>query len=67
MAQNEGLIVLAIDAFHKGHFSTLRAACTSYGAPYSTVRDRVEGAIPRRDFKPKNKKLADLEKAAIVQ
>ena len=66
MSHNEGRIALALQAYQQGHFSNLKAACTSYDAPYSTTRDRADGAVPRRDFKPRNKKLTDLEESILI-
>ena len=66
-SQNEGRIALAIQAFQQGHFSNLKAACTTYGAPYSTVRDRVSGRVPRRDSTPTNRKLTTTEESTLVQ
>ncbi|CAG8971695.1 hypothetical protein HYALB_00003163 [Hymenoscyphus albidus] len=67
MSRKEGQIALAISAYNKGQFTSLKAACTRYDAPYSTTYDRVKGAIPQRDFRPRNQKLTDLEESALIQ
>jgi hypothetical protein len=66
MSKKEGQIVLAIDAYNKGHFTSLKAACTLYDAPYSTIRGRINRAISQRDFRPKNQKLIDLEESTLI-
>ena len=65
--QKEGRIALAIQAFYDGYFNSLKAACIAYDTPYSTVRDRVRGRVPRRDLRSVNKKLTDTEEATLVQ
>ena len=67
MSQNEGRVALAIQAYQRGQFTSLKAACTSYDAPYSTARDRVKGCAPRHDFRPTNRKLIDLEESTLIQ
>ena len=45
LAQKEGRIVLAAQAFKQGHFRSLRAAACTYDVPESTLRGRVKGVI----------------------
>lgn len=66
-SQKEGRIALAIQAFKQGYFSSLKAACTAYNAPYSTIRDRVHGRVPRPDSRPKNLKLTPTEESTLIQ
>jgi hypothetical protein len=65
--QNEGRVALAIQAFKQGQFSNLEAAATTYGAPYSTVRDRVSGRVARSNSRPTNLKLSSTEESTLVQ
>jgi hypothetical protein len=67
LAQNEGRIALAIQAFQKGQFRSLRAATKSYDVPYSTMRDRVRGINPRRDIRPISSKLTQIEESSLEQ
>jgi hypothetical protein len=55
LSQTEGRVVLAIQAFEQDYFTSLFAASTAYGAPYSTVRRRVNGRVARHDSKPTNR------------
>jgi hypothetical protein len=66
-SQNEGRVALAIQAYQQGHFSSMKAACTAYDAPYSTVRDRVRGRVARPNSRPTNLKLTPTEEATLVQ
>ena len=66
-SQKEGRIALAIQAFKRGQFKSLKAATESYDVPYSTVRDRVNGYPSRRDSRPTNRKLTDTEESTLVQ
>jgi hypothetical protein len=65
--QNEGRVALAIQAFERGQFSNLKAAAVTYGAPYSTVRDRVSGRVARSNSRPTNLKLSSTEESTLVQ
>ena len=66
-SQIEGRIVLAIQAFKRGQFKSLRAATKSYDVPYSTVRDRINGRPSRRDLIPRNQKLTTTEESTLIQ
>ena len=66
-SQKEGRITLAIQAFKQGYFSSLKAACIAYNAPYSIIRDRVYGRVPRSDSRPKNLKLTPIEESTLIQ
>ena len=53
-SQKEGRIALAIQAFERGQFKSLKAATKSYDVSYSTVCDRVNRRSSRRDLEPRN-------------
>lgn len=67
LIQNEGRVQLAIQAFQKGQFRSLRAATKSYDIPYSTARDRIRGINSRRDVRPTSCKLTHNEEASLEQ
>jgi Tc5 transposase DNA-binding domain/helix-turn-helix, Psq domain len=67
LSQKEGRIALAIQAFKRGQFKSLRAATKSYNVPYSTIRDRVNGHSSRCDSEPRNRKLTTIEESTLVQ
>jgi hypothetical protein len=65
MSRKEGQIALAINAFNKNQFSTLKEACRVYDAPFTTVLRRVKGTIPKRDSGLKVHKLTELEETTL--
>jgi hypothetical protein len=65
--QQEGQILLAIQAFNSGQFKSLKAAALSYGIPSSTVSDRYHGRQPRRVVQPNRQKLTDLQEEVLVR
>jgi hypothetical protein len=67
LAQKEGRIALAIQAFKQGHISSLRAAAKAYDVPETTLRDRVKGIPARRDVVPNNRKLTTTEESTLIK
>ena len=66
-SQKEGRIALAIQAFERGQFKSLRAATKSYDVSYSTIWDRVNGRSSRHDSEPRNQKLTTTKESTLVQ
>ena len=66
-SQNKGRVALAIQAFEQGQFSNLKAVAVTYGASYSTVRDRVSGRVARSSSRPMNLKLSSIEESTLAQ
>jgi hypothetical protein len=67
MAPNEGRIVLALNAFQKGQFSSLRAAARAYNIPHITLTRRHKGAPSRADSTSPHLKLTQTEETTLVQ
>ena len=67
MAQNEGRIVLALQAYQLGQFSSLRAAARSYEVSHITLTRRHQGTPSRADFVSPHLKLTQTEEATLVQ
>jgi hypothetical protein len=67
LAQNEGRIALAIQAFRKGQFRSLKAATDAYDVPYSTAYDRMRGRVSRRDLRSVSLKLTQNEELSLEQ
>jgi hypothetical protein len=65
--QQEGRIVLAIDALQKGSFTSIKGAARSYDIPYTTLYDRIHNRPARRDVRPPNCKLTATEELTLVQ
>jgi hypothetical protein len=67
LAQKEGRIALAMQAFKQGHISSLRAAAKAYDVPETTLRGRVKGICAQRDTVPINWKLTTTEESTLVE
>jgi hypothetical protein len=67
LIHKEGRITLALQAYKDGHFTSIRGAAGAYNIPFSTLQARVKGRTARRELRPANKKLTDLEESTLVQ
>lgn len=65
--QNEGRILLAIQAIQKNQIKSVRAAAAVYNIPRSTLQARMNGTRARRDTTPNSRKLTDLEEQTITK
>ena len=63
----EWTLQLAIQATIEDRDESERRIIAAFGVPRSTLRDRRDGAILRRDYEPKLKKLSKLEGEALVR
>ena len=66
-SNQEGRILLAINAIKQGQFQSVRAAAASYDIPRTTLRDRIHGMASRRDSIPNLQKLTPYEESALVR
>ena len=67
MSQTEGRIILALQAYQQGQFSSLRAAARSYDVSHTTLLRRHHGTTSRSDFTSPNRKLTQTEEATLVK
>jgi hypothetical protein len=67
LAQKEGRIALAVEAFKNGCFASKRACANAYDIPESTLRRRVKGGNARCDSVPINRKLTQTEETTLVK
>lgn len=67
MASNEGRIILALQAFQKGQFSSLRAAARAYNVPPTTLKRRAKRTLFRPDSRTHNLKLTQIEETILIQ
>ena len=67
LAQKEGRMALAVQAFKRGQFSSLYAAAHTYDVPESTLRRRVKGTNARCDSIPVNRKLTTTEESTLIE
>src|SRR5450432_2267827 len=66
-SNQEGRILLAIQAFKQGQFQSVRAAAITYDVPIQSLRNRIHGKTPRRDCTPNCTKLTPTKELAIVR
>jgi hypothetical protein len=66
-SNQEGRILLAIQAIKQGQFKSDRAAAVSYDIPKTSLRNRINGMTSRRDSTPNSRKLTPQEESAIVR
>ena len=66
MAQIEGRIELALQAYQQGHFSSLRAAAYTYDVCHHKLTRRSHGIPSRLDSIPHNRKLTQTEETTLV-
>jgi hypothetical protein len=67
LAQKEGRVALAVQAFKQDQFSSLRAAANMFDIPEPTLRRRVKGINARRDSIPINRKLTTTEELTLIE
>jgi hypothetical protein len=67
LTYTEGTLQLAIQATIEDRDESERRVITAFSVPRSTLRDRRQGALPRRDREPNLKKLSKLEEEALVR
>ena len=66
MANTEGRILLGIQAYRLGRFSSLRAAASMYGAPRSTMTSRLKGVPAKSSIPSANRKLTSTEETTLI-
>ncbi len=66
-AQKEGRLLLAVQAYQKGHFLNIHEAALTYNVPYSTLRHRIAGRVSRVDIRANNFKLTSTEEEALIE
>jgi hypothetical protein len=67
MAQIEGRITLALQAFQHAQFSSLRAAARAYEVPHVTLTRRSKGTPSRSILTSANLRLTQTEETTLVQ
>jgi hypothetical protein len=67
LAQKEGRIALAVQAYKSGQFSSTKACANAYDISDSTLRRRVKGTDARCDSVPVNRKLTQTEETTLVE
>ena len=65
--EQEGRIVLAMDALQKGSFTSARAAAKAYDVSRSTLQYRINGHPMQRNRRSPNCKLTATEELILVR
>jgi hypothetical protein len=67
LVNQEGNILLALQAIQKGHVKSLRAAAKLYDVSFSTLQARYTGRPSRVDIRANGHKLTQLEEDSLVE
>lgn len=67
MANTEGRIALALQAYQRGQFKSLRAAARAYEVSHKTLTRRSQGTPSRTESIPHNRKLTLTEESTLVE
>jgi len=65
--QNEGQLLLAVNAIKKSQVSSIRKAAKLYNVPEATLRHRLSGRASRTDSRANSHKLSQNEEQTLVQ
>ncbi|KAJ5731126.1 uncharacterized protein N7483_005634 [Penicillium malachiteum] len=65
--EQEGKVLLALQAIQKGQIKSLRAAARLFSVPESTLRSRAHGIQSRVDTRPNGHKLTQLEEDPLIE
>jgi len=65
--QHEERLQLAINALNLGQIPSIRKAAATFDVPYTSLRGRVVGRVPRQQSQLSSRKLRETEEAALVQ
>ncbi len=65
--QHENRIQLAVEALKSGQIPSIRKAAAAFDVPFSTLKGRLQGRIPRQESQATHRKLSPTEEAALIQ
>ena len=66
-SETEGRISLALQAYTRTQLPSLRAAANAYDVPFSTLRIRHLGVLPRADSTVQSRKLSNNEEQVLLR
>jgi len=66
-AQNEGRLLLALNAYNNNEFRSVRQAAIAYNIPPTSLLDRVNGRVSRLQLRANNHKLNITEEETLEQ
>ena len=65
--EQEGRVLLAIQAIQKGQFKSIRAAAKQFGVSHVTLSRRTKGLPSRVNYRPTGYKLTQLEEDSLTE
>ena len=66
-SQTEGRLSLALEAYHRRMFTSLRSAAKAYDVPFKTLHDRYHGTLARAQTTANSRKLTETDEALLLQ
>ena len=66
-SQTEGRLSLALEAYHRRMFTSLRSAAKAYDVPFKTLYDRYYGILARAQTTANSRKLTETDEALLLQ
>jgi hypothetical protein len=66
-SNQEGKLLLAIQAYKRGQVSSIEKASALYTVPHSTLYDRLKGRMTRENAQLRNWKLSSTEELSLIQ
>jgi hypothetical protein len=64
-AEQEGRILLAIEAFQNKEISSIREAARRFNLPFSSLQNRLTGLKNRSESRANNHKLTEIEEESL--
>ena len=65
--QHEDRLQLAVEALKSGQITSIRKAAAAFDVPFSTLKDRIRGRVPRQQSQTTRRKLRPTEEIALIQ
>jgi hypothetical protein len=65
-SNQEGKILLAIQAYKRGQISSIKKVSALYSVPFTTLHDRLNGSTTRENAQLQNRKLSLTEELTLV-
>jgi hypothetical protein len=66
-SQNEGRVILALQAYRGNQILSLRATAKAYDVPFATLRARHSGILPRAQTTTKSRHFTDDEEKTLIR
>src|SRR3954452_18080676 len=67
LVEQEGKILLAIQAIKKQEITSIREAARHFNIPRTTLQDRLHGHQSRAEIRPNGYKLTEIEEQSLLQ